>query len=182
MHKKLKADDSILLIIDVQEKLVGMLDKPTVATKTAILAATANSIALPIIVTEQYPKGLGSTVEIVNSKIPQGIERFEKTSFSAIETPEIKKHIELQSKKQIIICGIEAHICVLQTAIDLINEGYEVFVVKDACASRNKYEFKLAMERLRQAGAIITCVEMVIFELLGSAKHPKFKELQALIK
>ncbi len=182
MYKKLITDNAQLLIIDVQEKLVTMLEKDTIASKTAILAAVANSIDLPTTVTEQYPQGLGNTIEPVRTKLPSNTTFHEKVTFSAYEKQEIRDSIESSEKKQIIICGIEAHICVLQTTIDLLNAGYEVFVVKDACASRNKYEFKLAIERLKTAGAIITCVEMVLFELLGSAKHPKFKELQALIK
>lgn len=182
MLKKLNSQDTLFLVIDVQEKLVGMLEKSTISVKTSILAATTNILEIPTIVTEQYPKGLGSTVEMVKSKLSANASYFEKTSFSALEQPEILEAIKNTGKKQVIICGIESHICVLQSAIDLINEGYEVFVVKDACASRNKYEFKLSIERLKEAGAVITCVEMIIFELLGSAKHPKFKELQALIK
>ena len=182
MFKKLIADNSLFLMIDVQEKLVNMLQKDIIVGKSSILAAIANSLDLPTVVTEQYPKGLGTTVEQVKSKLPANAKIEEKTAFSALENEEVTKFIETSSKKQVIICGIESHICVLQTTIDLLNKGYEVYVVKDACASRDKYEFKLAMERLESAGAIITCVEMVLFELLGSAKHPKFKELQALIK
>lgn len=182
MLKKLNSQNSLFLMIDVQEKLVNMLEKSTISAKTSILAATTNVLEIPTIVTEQYPKGLGPTVEIIKSKISPNASYFEKTNFSALGQPEVLEAIKKSGKKQIIICGIEAHICVLQSAIDLTNEGYEVFVVKDACASRNKYEFKLSMERLKEAGAVITCVEMTIFELLGSAKHPKFKELQALIK
>lgn len=182
MLKKLNAQDALFLVIDVQEKLVKMLEKDTVGAKTSILAATSNALDIPTIVTEQYPQGLGSTIEVVKTKLSPSTSYFEKTSFSALGNPEVIEAIEKSGKKQIIICGIESHVCVLQSAIDLTNKGYEVFVVKDACASRNKYEFKLAMERLKEAGAIITCVEMVIFELLGSSKHPKFKELQGLIK
>lgn len=182
MFKKLNSKDTLLLIIDVQEKLVKMLEKDIIVAKTSIIAATANILEIPTVVTEQYPQGLGSTVKIIKSKLSYDAAYFEKTSFSALEKTEISETLKNSGKKQIIICGIESHVCVLQSAIDLINEGYEVFIVKDACASRNKYEFKLSIDRLKEAGAIITCVEMVIFELLGSAKHPKFKELQALIK
>lgn len=182
MLKKLNTDNALLLIVDVQDKLVNMLEKNIIAAKTSILAATANTLEIPTIVTEQYPQGLGETVHLVKSKLSPNASYFEKSSFSALEQPEVTQKIKESGKKQIIICGIESHICVLQSTIDLINEGYEVFVVKDACASRNKYEFKLSIERLKEVGAIITCVEMVIFELLGSAKHPKFKELQSLIK
>lgn len=182
MFRKIDQNDSLLIIIDVQEKLVNMLEKRTVEAKTSILATTAKALEIPTIVTEQYPKGLGSTVELVKNNLPENALFFEKTSFSACESEEVTDAIKRTGRKQVILCGIEAHICVLQTALSLINHGYEVYIAKDACASRNKYEFNLAIDRLQQAGSTITCTEMVIFELLASAKHPKFKELQALIK
>ncbi len=182
MFKKLESENSIFLIIDVQEKLVKMLEKDTIVKKATILSKVANILNIPTIVTEQYPKGLGSTIEGVKDSLPSNTSFIEKTSFSALNESQIAEKISSEGKKQIIICGIETHICVLQSAIDLINSGYEVFVVQDACASRNKYEFKLAIDRLKNSGAIITCVEMVLFELLKSAAHPNFKEIQALIK
>ncbi len=182
MSRKLIADNAQLLIIDVQEKLVNMLEKCIIVDKTTILAAVSNSLNIPTLITEQYPQGLGNTVNEIKSKLAPETKFEEKVTFSAYEKNEIKGFIDATNKKQIILSGIETHICVLQTALDLINAGYEVFIVKDACASRSKYEFKLAIERLESAGAVITCVEMVLFELLGSARHPKFKELQALIK
>ncbi len=182
MHKTLNQDNSLLLIIDVQEKLVNMLNKNTIENKTAILAKAASILDIPTIVTEQYPKGLGNTMPSISINFSEKCKIFEKTTFSVLGETEIKNSIKESGRKQIIICGIETHICVLQSAIELINEGYEVYIVKDACASRNKYEFKLAIERLQAAGAIITCVEMVIFELLKDSKNPNFKALQSLIK
>lgn len=178
MQKKLNRLDAAFLIIDVQEKLVNMLKDETMAKKSGILAKTANIMQLPVIVTEQYPKGLGSTIPEVKDNLPSNTKYFEKVAFSALKDELLEKEL---TKKQIVLFGIEAHICVLQTAIALINKGFEVFVVKDACGSRNEYEFNLAMERLSEAGAIITCTEMVLFELLETAKNPDFKAVQALI-
>lgn len=182
MFKKIKIDSAMLLIVDVQEKLLTMLNKRTVEDKTALLAKFAKTLNLPAIVTEQYPAGLGETSIKIKANLPISAKFYEKTSFSAFETESVRKQIEIVGRKQVILCGIESHICVLQTAIDMLNAGFEVFIVKDACASRNKYEFKTAMERLQSAGAILTCTEMVLFELLGNAKNPFFKELQTLIK
>ena len=182
MYKKINPFDCTLLIIDIQEKLVGMLEKNTIAEKSAILSSAAKAINVPTIVSEQYPQGLGSTIISLKEKLPDDASFYEKNTFSAFENTEIADALKKNNKKQVILCGIETHICVLQTAIDLINNGYEVFVVQDACASRNKNEFKLAIDRMKHSGAIITCTEMVIFELLKSSKHPKFKELQQLIK
>lgn len=179
----LNIETSALVIIDIQDRLVqaskyGM----EVAQNMTKVAKTASILDIPIIVTEQYPAGLGQTVAELKETFNHNTFLTEKTSFSAMLEPTFKEKITSLNKKQIIIGGIETHICVLQTAADLINEGYEVYVLKDACASRNKKEYKTGLELLKQYGAKITCVEIALFELLKSAKHPNFKEIQALIK
>lgn len=182
----LNIDDSVLVIIDVQDRLVSASKYgEEVAQNTAKLANTTRILNIPTIVTEQYPQGLGATVSNVKNALSDTITTIEKTSFSAFIEPNFKNEIERLKdlgKKQIVICGIETHICVLQTAADLISEGFEVYVVKDACASRNKKEYKTGLELLQQYGAKITCVEITLFEWLKTAKHPNFKEIQTLIK
>ena len=116
------------------------------------------------------------------SEFPQNTPVFEKTAFNALETEGVLDKIKSYGKKQIVICGIETHICVHQTAAALLREGFEVYVVKDACASRNKYEFKQGIELMAQNGAKVSCGEIVLFEWLKTAKNPHFKEIQALIK
>lgn len=174
--------DSLLLIIDEQEKLVKSLDKDIVVSRTSTLAKAARIMEIPTILTEQYSKGLGHTVELIKQSIAPNTPIIEKSAFSAIKEKGFLDKIKSYEKKQIIICGIETHICVHQTAFDLINEGFEVFVAKDACASRGKYEFKQGIERMQANGAQISCVEIIIFEWLRSSKNPYFKEVQALIK
>lgn len=171
-------EESMLLVIDVQEKLVNMLFDESVKTNSIKLAKACGFLEVPTVITEQYPKGLGSTIEEIKEALPEA-EYIEKTSFSAFKEDEIKKYL---SQKQIIIYGIETHICVLQTALDLLKEGYEVFIVQDACGSRTEENKIAALRRLIHAGAQIVTTEMVIFELLESSKHPKFKEVQAIIK
>lgn len=178
----LSQHDNLVLIIDVQERLVGMLEKDIIVSKTAKLAEAAKILGIPVIVTEQYPKGLGSTVMPVAEKLPAHTPVFEKTSFSALDTEGIAEKIKSYGKKQIILCGIETHICVHQTCAALLEAGYDVYVMKDACASRNKYEFEQGISIMQQNGAKITCLEIVLFEWLKSARHPNFKEVQALIK
>ena len=178
----LSQNDSLVLIIDVQERLVGMLEKDIIVSKTAKLAEAARILDIPVVVTEQYPKGLGSTVAPVSEKLPSDTPVFEKTSFSVLDTKEIAEKIKSYGKKQIVLCGIETHICVHQTCAALLEAGYEVYVVKDACASRNKYEFLQGIDIMQQNGAKISCLEIVLFEWLKSAKHSNFKEVQALIK
>lgn len=178
----LNAENSLVLIIDIQERLVGALDKDIVVSKAVKVASAANALSIPVVVTEQYPKGLGNTVEPLKAVLPENTEIVEKTSFNALLEDGMKERIASYGKKQIVIFGIETHICVHQTAAALIEEGYEVYVIKDACASRNKYEFKQGIEAMQQNGVKVSCVEIALFEWLKGAKNPKFKEVQALIK
>ena len=179
---KLIPQNSLVMVIDVQEKLVNMLEKDTIVQKTAKLVQAAKILDIPVIVTEQYPKGLGATLDVIKANLGENTQFYEKTSFSALDTEGIEDKLKKSSKKQIVLCGIETHICVHQTCAALIDAGYEVYIIKDACASRNKYEFKQGIEIMRQNGAKISCLEIALFEWLGSAKHPNFKEVQALIK
>lgn len=172
--------NSLFLFIDVQEKLVAILTKDKAKKKASILAQAATLMGIDCVVTEQYPAGLGSTVEEVKFNLPDSTKFFEKTAFSALENPEIAQ--ALQGKENIFIFGIETHICVLQTAIALLNTGHKVFVVKDACASRDSDEFKAGIEYMKNAGAKIVTTEIALFELLKSSKHPMFKPVQNLIK
>lgn len=182
MLNMLDRNESLLLIIDVQERLVKALDKDIVVKRTATLAKAAKIFEIPTIITEQYPKGLGNTVETVKQNLSAEAKIIEKFSFSAVKENGFLEILKSFNKKQIVLCGIETHVCVHQTAADLIAEGFDVYVVKDACASRNKYEFKQGIERMQENGAKISCLEIVLFEWLKSAKNPKFKEIQSLVK
>lgn len=175
----LNTEDSLVLVIDIQEKLVNAVGNYSPVEKARKIIQAADILKVPVIFTEQYPKGLGETVEelkAINSTI------LEKTSFSALATDEVHKKVKELNKKQIIIFGIETHICVYQTICDLLKEGYEVYFVKDASASRNKYEFKTGCELIKQKGGYVTCCEITLFEWLRSSKHTNFKEIQNLIK
>lgn len=174
--------ECVLLIVDVQERLVNALDKDVVVKRTAILTKAAKILEIPTILTEQYPKGLGSTVEAIKQTLAPETKIILKTAFSALKEPGFIDLLKSYGKKQVVISGIETHVCVHQTVSDLISEGFEVYVVKDACASRNKYEFKQGIERMQENGAKISCLEIVLFEWLRSANNPYFKEVQALIK
>ena len=178
----LNVDNAVLLVVDIQERLVNMLEKDTVVAKSCALGNTARILGVDTIVTEQYPKGLGNTIEPLKSALGDNVTYFEKTAFSVLNENGFEEILKNTGKKHVILCGIEAHICVYQTAMDLISKGYEVTLVKDASASRNKFEFKTGVELMKQNGVNISCVEIVLFELLKSAKNPNFKEVQALIK
>ena len=174
-------ENSLFLVIDVQEKLVKMLGETNLVKNVSTLMKTCELLNVDCIVTEQYPKGLGKTIsELKNANL--NAKYFEKVDFSAIRSEEITSEIQSKNKKQIFLCGIESHICVLQTAQDLINKGYEVFLVEDACGSRKELDYQSALNYARQIGIKILTTEMVVFSLLKTSKNEKFKEIQALIK
>ena len=178
----LNAENCLFLIIDIQEKLVkACKDSEIIGKKASALANTVRILSIPTLVTEQYPQGLGSTIDCVKESLGD-VAYIEKTSFSALREDGFVEKLASYGKKQIILCGIEAHICVYQTCLELIEKGYEVYVVKDASSSRQEYEYLTGLELMKDAGAHLTCVEVVLFELLGGAKHPSFKEVQQLIK
>ncbi len=180
---QLNSENSLVLIIDVQEKLLNaVFNKETLSKKAGIISKTAQILGIPVIVTEQYPKGLGNTVEEVKQVLPENTQFFEKTSFSALNNPEILDAIKSYNKNQIVIFGIETHICVNQTAAALLELGYEVNVVKDACGSRSEIEYEAGLERMKDNGAHILTTEIALFEWLKGAKNPNFKDVQALIK
>lgn len=176
----INTENSAFLFIDVQEKLTAMLRKDKAAKKAEILAKTAKILNIKTVLTEQYPQGLGSTIPSVKYCLPDSAKTFEKTSFNALDTDGVKD--ALGDVKNVFIFGIETHICVLQTALALLQTGYNVFVIKDACASRETDEFKAGINLMEKEGAKIMTTEIVLFELLKTAKHPNFKEVQLLIK
>ena len=179
-------DKSQLLIVDVQDKLLGAISgKDRVVERCVRLVRAARLLGLPITVSEQYPQGLGPTVDPIREAYGNAGFIVDKVEFSCLRSGSLRDRLhELrrQGRSQVVIGGIEAHVCVLQTAIDLEAQGFEAFVVADAIGSRSKTSRKLAIERLERAGADVVDSEMVMFEWLERAGTPEFKELQALIK
>ncbi len=185
-NKSLIADEqkSVLVIVDVQERLVAAMPKGVcerVVEQITTLLTAANTLSVPVVVTEQYPKGLGNTVIELKSKLPNDAKTIEKTRFSSNRTADFTLAIENSGRQQVILVGMETHICILQTALDLQEQGYQVFVVEDAVSSRSKSNQYNALQRLRHAGVIITNLESMIFEWLGDSKHPEFSTLAQLI-
>lgn len=175
----LDTNNSILVIIDIQEKLVKAASNgEKTIINTSKISQAAQILSIPVIITEQYPKGLGATVESIT-----GSDAFimEKSSFSAFKEPEFEQKINSLNRKQVILCGIETHICVLQTAIDLCKNGYEVYVLKDCVSSRSEEEQNSGLELLKQYGIKVITVEIALFQWLKSSKHPQFKDIQKLI-
>lgn len=174
-------DNTTLICIDIQEKLVQMLNNSEAIVKNVTtLMQAASILGLDVLVTEQYPKGLGLTVE--NIKSINDFTIVEKTTFSALRTFEFNEKFNQFGKKNILIFGIETHICVLQTVIDLLKDNYNVFVVSDCSSSREENNHNIALEIMKQKGAYIITLEIALFNFLKSSKHPNFKEIQQLIK
>ena len=171
--------ESCLIVIDVQSKLLPAMENADITlANIKLLAQAASILQLPGIFTEQYPKGLGATVESLRPFIGKCVE---KTCFSAAGSNEFLAELrELTNKKQFIICGIEAHVCVLQTALDLGGEG-DAFVVADAVASRKDANRQLALRSLGGRARVVAA-EMVLFEWLRDASHPNFKQISALVR
>ncbi len=182
----LARDKSQLLIVDVQEKLLpAMLDPGRVAERCVRLVRAARALEIPITVSEQYPSGIGATVAPLRQSLGNAASVMEKIEFSCLKNEPLRERLhELrrQGRPQVVIGGIEAHVCVTQTAIDLEDQGFEAFVVADAVASRTKTSRRLALARLLKSGVDIVDSEMVVFEWLGKAGTPKFKELLGLVK
>ncbi|TJX15448.1 hydrolase [Tissierella creatinini] len=177
----LEREDSVLLIIDIQERLVPVMKhKDQVIKNSVILVNAAKEMNFPVIATEQYPKGLGSTVpELLDLIDKENI--YAKNSFTAY-TDEVKEALKSLGKKKVIITGMETHVCVFQTARDLINDGYQVYLVKDGVASRTKDNFLNGLDLIKSLGAVITNTETVVFDLLKVSGTPEFKVMSKMIK
>ncbi len=179
----IQASNSSLLIVDVQERLLPAMAEPDrVTARCKILLQAAETLQIPVTVSEQYAKGLGHTVSELATN---SASTFEKLSFSCWRDTAIKEHfIKLHDggRPLIVVAGIEAHVCVLQSCVDLYNAGFGVFVVADAASSRKLDSATLAFDRLRQIGVQVVNTEMVLFEWLEKAGSVEFKKLSALIK
>lgn len=179
------AKKATLLLVDMQERLLpAMSDGANVEKHCTTLLSATKALGVPVTISEQYPKGLGRTVpglaaELGNAPV------FEKLSFSCWRDKAIKDHLiayHEAGRPQVILAGIEAHVCVLQTAVDLSAAGFGVFAVADAMSSRAPASHALALDRMRQNGVSVVTMEMAVFELLGQAGTPEFKALSALVR
>jgi len=178
----LNVEKTALVIIDVQEKLSRVMhEKEKLFENLQKLVKGAQILGIPILVTEQNPNGLGPTVPEI-APILTDIKPVTKFSFSCCGEEPFLREIEKLNRKQILLAGIEAHVCVYQTAIDLIEAGYEVHTVVDCVSSRTPENKNLALDKMKSEGARLTSVEIALFELLRTAKSPKFKELSKIVK
>jgi nicotinamidase-related amidase len=175
---KLDADRAVLVVIDVQEAFRKALpDFEEVTKGTAALVEGAKAVGIPIVVTEQYPKGLGRTVPEVTEHLPDGLEPVEKLVFSAAAAD----GFDLEGRDQALVCGIETHVCVNQSVLDLLDQDVEVHVARDAVGSRSADNKELGLHKVEQAGAVLTSVETALFELVRQAGTDDFKQVQKVV-
>lgn len=179
---KLDRSRAALLVVDVQEAFRPVvLNFDEVAGSVATLVRAAGILSLPVFVTEQYPRGLGHTVPEVAEHLG-AVTPIEKVAFSACDAEGFPACVRDARRDQVLLCGIESHVCVNQTAQDLLRDGMEVHVVQDAVSSRTEANRALGLHKMESTGAVVTSVEMALFELLREAGTPEFKEVQALVK
>jgi isochorismate hydrolase len=175
--------EALLLVIDVQERLATAMPPGALAAlqkNAAVLIRAARRMEIPVVATEQYPKGLGPTVAALRDLLP--VDPMTKMEFSCGASKPIAREILRTGRKQAIVVGMEAHVCVFQTVRDLVRGGFSVFVAQDAVISRTEDNRNVGLRLCEKAGATVTSTETVLFDLLGVAGTPEFKELTALIK
>lgn len=179
------ASDSVLLLIDIQARLTAATTEESrrlLLRNSAILLEAAMLLEIPVLVSEQYPKGLGRTEVSLAQKFPATIQGFEKTVFACSGADGFMDTVHNHKRRQVIIAGMETHVCVLQTALELKAGDFQVFVAEDATCSRKPQHSLNALQRLRDAGVIVANTESVVFEWLRDANHEHFKKISGLIR
>jgi nicotinamidase-related amidase len=181
----IQKDKTSLVVIDMQERLINAIPEKTresITKNAGILIESAKTLGIPITVTEQYPKGLGLTIPGIKEAVGNDFSPIEKVVFSCARSPEFKSALKGTGRQEVLICGIETHVCVLQTVIDLINDGYTVYVPADAVASRKELDWERGIKLIENAGAIVGTTETFLFQLLERAGTEEFKKISRLIK
>jgi isochorismate hydrolase len=181
-NKLLKPEKTALLIIDIQERILPVINNyQSVIDNTLKLIKGFKVLGLPIYFTEQYPKGLGPTVRSILDELGD-LKPFDKMSFSCSGAGELFDEFKKKNLSQIVVCGIEAHVCVQQTVLDLVENNIRVNLAADAVSSRKELDYRTAIERMRHNGVEITTTESILFELLNVCGTPQFKEISKLVK
>src|SRR5215472_2474273 len=182
-RQPLRVEQCALVVIDIQEKLLPpIFEKERLVGNSQLLIRLANILSLPVIATTQYSKGLGQTVPEIASLLPR-MDPIDKLEFGCFGSEEFCSNLARFSERTtLLLCGMETHICVLQTAMGALNQGHIVHVAADAVSSRTELNWKLGLERMRDAGAVISSTEMIIYELLGKSGSPEFREMLKHLK
>jgi nicotinamidase-related amidase len=182
-RRMLRPEDCALAVIDIQEKLLMQIfEKERVLRNAQLLVRLADILSLPVIVSTQYEKGLGKTVEEISAMLPE-TKPMDKLEFGCFGNGEYCSQIgKLANRTTLLLCGIESHICVTQTALGALNQGLNIHVAADAVSSRTELNWKLGLNRMQAAGAVLSSTEMMIYELLGKSGTPAFKEMLKHLK
>jgi nicotinamidase-related amidase len=179
----LQVSKSALLIVDIQEKFRPVVPGIYEVIRNAqVLARGAVRLGLPVLVSEQYPKGLGATVAELRQCLPEDQRYSPKLRFSALGSDPVRDGLKATGRTHVVMVGLETHVCVMQTGLELLDAGYSLYLATDAVASRKPLDREAALQRLLKHGAELVTTEMVLFEWLRAAGTPEFKELQALVK
>jgi nicotinamidase-related amidase len=177
---QMSAADTGLLVIDVQEKLLPLIpDAQALVYNVGFLVDVATLLDMTVQATEQYPRGLGPTTPEIAARVPH---RPDKVGFSSCCVPEVVETFHKGARPKVVLCGMETHVCVLNTALDLLALDFRVYVAVDAVASRYRIDHDVALRRLEQAGAILTTAEGCVFEWVGGSAHPRFKDISRLVQ
>jgi len=179
----LNSSTTALVVVDIQEAFRDVIpDFATIAQRASVAVRGFKILGVPVVVTEQYPKGLGKTADEIQRVLPEGFEIYEKTAFSSCGSDTFVEKLEELGVKQVVLCGLETHVCVNQTAHDLLDRGFQPHVLCDCVTSRFEYNRLAGLAKMRHSGVIESSIEMALFELMRDAKHEHFKEIQKLIK
>jgi nicotinamidase-related amidase len=180
---RLNLNEAILVVVDVQEKFMPVLFEPQrLVSACQLLIGGAKILGLPILVTEQLPEKLGPTVNELREVLGSDYRPIIKAEFSAFANESFRRTFAATERTQLILCGIEAHVCIRQTTLDALALGYEVFLVEDAVSSRYEFLYRSGVQSCVEAGAKRANAEAVLFELMATAEHPQFREVQNLVK
>ena len=176
----MSASDTGLLVVDVQQKLINLIDRhEQLVWNIRRLVEGAKLLGLPVMATEQYPQGLGPTAAELVTVLDKV---FDKTAFSCGGSPEFTRELQSTGRRNWLVCGIEAHVCIQQTVLDLVAEGLRIYVAADAVGSRARLDYEIALRRMESAGATITTVEAALFEWCQNSKAPQFKQISKLVQ
>lgn len=175
-------DDSLLVVVDVQGKLARLMHESEAMLRAQqVLIRACRLLELPVIWAEQLPEKLGPTVDELREPL-EDLEPAAKSSFGCMGDETLRRRIEQTGRRRVLLCGIETHVCVWQTAARLLSEGYRVHLVADATSSRSAFNRDIALQRMERAGVYLSNVEMVLFEMMADAGHPRFREITSLLK
>lgn len=183
--QQLDPAQAALVVIDVQDKMLGAIKSDPLdelRRHTIKLIRTATLLGVPVLCTEQYPNGLGGTDGEIKASLPDSVVCLEKTTMSCWGDKPFKAALQATQREHVILCGVETHVCIMQTALDLRNVDYDVFVATDACGSRFAHDKSVAIDRMRQADVVMSTTEALMFEMIGRCDHPQFKSFLEIVK